>query len=153
MSRRRGKTEVPLKRDETWWLHPAYRGQQALDLVSEAGEMPHRWVRSDAPVTRTEAGLEDDSRYADLAKVLYRLNGARPGPVRGFYVIVGIAPGRYAVGQLCADPAAPVQLFEDLVFATEAEARVKAAALRAASMDMPAGMGSARAGSSPRKTA
>ncbi|MSR13441.1 MAG: hypothetical protein EXR86_02555 [Gammaproteobacteria bacterium] len=136
MNPRRSKVkaaaEVPLKRDETWWLHPAYRGEQALPLTSDAGEMPHRWVRSDAPPTRVEAVVEDDSHFADLAKVLYRLNGARPGPVRGFYVIVAVASGRYAVGQLCADPAAPVQLFEDLVFASEAKARAKATELRAA---------------------
>ena len=118
MSRRakpQPKAEVPLKRDETWWLHPAYRGEQALSLTSEAGAMPHRWVRSDAPQMRVEAGVEDGA-YADLAKVLYRLNGARPGPVRGFYVIVAIEPGRYAVGQLCADPAAPVQLLLGAAF-------------------------------------
>jgi hypothetical protein len=131
------KTEVPLKRDATWWLHPAYRGEQALSLTSEAGAMPHRWARSDAPQMRVEAVVEDGA-YSDLAKVLYRLNGARPGPVRGFYVIVAIEPGRYAVGQLCADPAAPVQLFEDLVYPTEAEARDKAATLRADSAASPA---------------
>jgi hypothetical protein len=132
MSGRGKKAQVPLKRDETWWLHPAYRGRQSLPLASATGTLPHRWVRSDAPPTRSEAIVLDDSHYADLAKVLYRLNGARPGPVRGFYVIVGVEPGRYAVGQLCADPAIPVQLFEDLIFTSEAAARDKAAELRAA---------------------
>ena len=64
--------------------------------------------------------------------MLYRLNGCRPGPVRGFYVIVGVEPGKYAVGQLCADPAVPVQLFEDLVYASEEKARNKATELRTA---------------------
>jgi hypothetical protein len=133
MSRRNAvKAEVPQKRDETWWLHPAYRGRQAFELDSAVGSMPHRWVRSDAPATRVEADLDEDHPYADLAKVLYRLNGSRPGPVRGFYVIVGIEPGKFAVGQLCADPAIPVQLFEDLVFKSESAARNKAEALRAA---------------------
>lgn len=127
----RKRADVPLKRDAIWWLHPAYRGQQTLPLDSAAGTMPYRWVRSDAPPVRAEAIVEDDSPYADLAQVLYRLNGCRPGPVRGFYVIVGVEPGRYAVGQLCANPAVPVQLFEDLVFPSEADARAKAAALRA----------------------
>ena len=133
MRARVGKPRVvPLKRDETWWLHPAYRGRQAFELDSAVGAMPHRWVRSDLPSPRVEADLDDDHPYADLAKVLYRLNGSRPGPVRGFYVIVAIEPGRYAVGQLCADPAVPVQLFEDLVFTSEAAARAQAAAMRAA---------------------
>lgn len=124
--------EVPQKRDETWWLHPAYRGRQAFELDSAVGSMPHRWVRSDAAPERVEATLDEQHPYADLAKVLYRLNGSRPGPVRGFYVIVGVEPGKYAVGQLCADPAVPVQLFEDLVFKSESAARNKAQALREA---------------------
>lgn len=134
MSGRRKPREVPLARDEGWWLHPAFRGQQALPLDgSAAGHLPHRWVRSDAPVTPAEARDDDGGLYSDLAKLLYSLNGHRPGPVRGFYVVVEVEAGRYAVGQLCADPATPVQLFEDLVFDTEAAARDKASALRAPS--------------------
>ena len=130
--RRKAKTAVPLARDEGWWLHPAFRGEQALPLDgSAAGALPHRWVRSDARPDHVESNVEDDSMYADLSRLLYRLNGHRPGPVRGFYVIVECARGRYAVGQLCADPATPVQLFEDLVYSREDEARAKAADLRA----------------------
>jgi len=99
---------------------------------SAAGNLPHRWVRSDAPPTSGEARVDDTSLYGDLAKLLYSLNGHRPGPVRGFYVIVEFEAGRYAVGQLCADPAMSVQLFEDLIYTREAEARTKAAELRAA---------------------
>jgi hypothetical protein len=133
VSKRAKSAEVPLKRDDTWWLHPALRGQQSLPMAAGAGGMPHRWVKSDDPPEKAEPSLEDDSPYADFAKILYRLNGSRPGPVRGFYVIVGVEPGRYAVGQLCADPVTPVRLFEDLVFDNEPAARDKAAALRAAS--------------------
>lgn len=132
MSGRRRSREVPLARDEGWWLHPAFRGEQALPLDgSAAGHLPHRWVRSDAPPTPAEARDDDGGLYSDLAKLLYSLNGHRPGPVRGFYVVVEVEAGRYAVGQLCADPATPVQLFEDLVFTNEAAARAKASALRA----------------------
>jgi hypothetical protein len=130
---RKRPAEVPLARDEGWWLHPAFRGQQALPLAgSAAGALPHRWTRSDAPAVATEHGVDAGNVYSDLAKLLYSLNGHRPGPVRGFYVVVETDVGRFAVGQLCADPVTPVQLFEDLVYATEAEARNKAAALRAA---------------------
>lgn len=130
---RKRPAEVSLARDEGWWLHPAFRGQQALPLAgSAAGTLPHRWTRSDAPAVAAEHGVDAGNLYSDLAKLLYSLNGHRPGPVRGFYVVVEAEVGRFAVGQLCADPATPVQLFEDLVYATEAEARNKAAALRAA---------------------
>lgn len=133
MSRRRKVSGVPLTRDEGWWLHPAFRGGQALPLEGTGlGKLPHRWVRSDSPAVCGEAGVDDGHAYGDLAKILYVLNGHRPGPVAGFYVIVEATPGRFAVGQLCADPGVPVQLFEDLVYAEEALARAKAAELRAA---------------------
>lgn len=136
MSRtRKQPAEVPLARDEGWWLHPAFRGQQALPLAgSAAGTFPHRWTQSDAPPVPMEAGVEEGSLYSDLAKLLYSLNGHRPGPVRGFYVVVEVAARRYAVGQLCADPVTPVQLFEDLVFTSETEAKARAAELRAANI-------------------
>lgn len=137
--RRRPPAAVPLARDEGWWLHPAFRGQQALPLDgSAAGTLPHRWVRSDAPVSPSEANVEEGNGYGDLARLLYRLNGHRPGPVCGFYVIVEATRGRYAVGQLCADPATPVQLFEDLVYSREDQARAKAAELREADRGAPA---------------
>jgi hypothetical protein len=124
---------VPLARDPGWWLHPAFRGGQPLPLEGTGvGALPHRWVRSDAAQDPTEAEVDDTRAYADLAKILYALNGHRPGPVAGFYVIVEAGPGRYAVGQLRADPRTPVQLFEDLVYDDEAAARAKAAELRQA---------------------
>lgn len=124
---------MPLARDEGWWLHPAFRGGQTLPLEGTGlGKLPHRWVRSDAPPVLTEAAGGDGHAYADLAKILFALNGHRPGPVAGFYVIVEAEPGRFAVGQLCADPNVPVHLFEDLVYQDETLARAKAAALREA---------------------
>ncbi len=152
MSRSRKRpAEVPLARDEGWWLHPAFRGQQALPLAgSAAGALPHRWTRSDVPAEMSEHGVDDGNLYSDLAKLLYSLNGHRPGPVRGFYVVVEAAAGRFAVGQLCADPVTPVQLFEDLVFPTEAEARDKAMALRAANPGARASQALARRSASGR---
>lgn len=132
MTKRRAKAAAAPPRDETWWLHPAYRGRQALPLGNDGvAALPHRWVDSKAPPVATDTPIDTASPYADLARILYRLNGARPGPVRGFYVIVTVEKGRYAVGQLCADPVTPVQLFEDLVFPREDAARECAARLRA----------------------
>lgn len=137
MTAKRKTPAVAQKRDPSWWLHPAYRGQQALPLDSAAGSIPHRWVHSDAAPECAEAIIEADSPHAKLAQVLYRLNGCRPGRVRGFYVIVAVDTQRYAVGQLCADPALPVMLFEDLIFASEGEARAKANSLRAIALGGP----------------
>ena len=132
MSRRRAVAEVPQKRDESWWLHPALRGKQPLPQA-DAGGWPQRWVRSDAEPARASTVEDGEGPYADFAKVLYRLNGCRPGPVRGFYVVVAVADKQFAVGQLCADSSCPVQLFEDLVFASEEDARKEAERLRKSS--------------------
>jgi hypothetical protein len=69
--------------------------------------------------------------YFDLAKLLFKLNGYRPGPVCGWYVVVRAEiEHRWAVGQLCANAFTPVQVFEDMVYASEGEARARASAMR-----------------------
>lgn len=69
--------------------------------------------------------------YQELAKLLFKLNGCRPGPVRGWYVVVCADTERsWAVGQLCANAFAPVQVFEDMVYSSEADARARAISLR-----------------------
>ncbi len=127
-------------KDEFWWIHPAYRARQSLSLAS-ADTLPegsHMWVRSDADIADPEGETGacmpvGQGDYADFAKVLYKLNGYRPGPVKGWYVVVCVKTGTaWAVGQLRADTKHPLQLFSDLVFETEDEARDKAAELRVA---------------------
>ena len=70
--------------------------------------------------------------YADFAKVLYKLNGYRPGPVKGWYVVVcaqSLArPGPSASSEPI--PSSPCNSSSDLVFETEEEARGKKAAER-----------------------
>ncbi|GAB5471136.1 MAG: hypothetical protein Kilf2KO_41660 [Rhodospirillales bacterium] len=125
-------------KDEFWWIHPALRAKQSLS-VPQVGTMPegsHLWVRSDDPpppsTRESDACMPvGQGAYADFAKVLYKLNGYRPGPVRGWYVVVCVEPGKaWAVGQLRADTQQPLQLFSDLVFETEDAARATADALR-----------------------
>ncbi|WP_227268175.1 hypothetical protein [Roseobacter weihaiensis] len=125
-------------KDEFWWVHHAYKGKGAFDLTS-AGSFPEGsqiWVRSDEvdpnAMESAEAcmpvGLGD---FADFAQVLYKLNGYRPGAVKGWYVVVCVQEKiAWAVGQLRADTVHPLQLFSDLVFETEDEAVNKAAELR-----------------------
>lgn len=74
---------------------------------------------------------EDYGDYEDLGKILAKHNSYRPGPVRGWYVIAALeADAGFAVGQMRADAACPVQLFSDLVFATEEAARQRAEQMR-----------------------
>jgi len=75
-------------------------------------------------------GLDRD-RLNQLAECLFTLNNRRFGPIPGAYVVMCTEAGkRWCVGQLSADRARPVLLFEDLAFETPAAARRAAERLR-----------------------
>jgi len=132
-----GDGEVPQKKDPYWWMHPAYRGQQALDMET-LDAMPsggYRWVSFDA-AEEDEVDpklMQDPSGYfVEFSKLLYKVNGFKPGPVSNWYVIICVeADTRWAVGQLCADPNTPVQIFDDRLFDSEDAARRCAETMRA----------------------
>ena len=129
--------EVPREKDPYWWMHPAYRGQQALDMDTLEA-MPaggYRWVRYADPGTAEPHAATDSAQpqgpFAEFAQLLYKANGFRPGPVKGWFVVVCVEPeARWAVGQLRADAKTPVQIFDDLVFDSEVAARTHAEQLR-----------------------
>ena len=128
---------VAQKKDPYWWMHPAYRGQQALDMAT-LDAMPeggYKWVAygDDAPAEAKAGSSIDPANgyFADFAQLLYKMNGFRPGPVENWYVIVCVEPAkRWAVGQLRADPVTPVQVFDNLIFDSEDAARAQAETLR-----------------------
>ena len=122
--------EVELERDHYWWLHPSIRGQQAFD--ADASQLPWCWMTQSESDTADVFNGEPVGPYGNFAKLLYKLNGYKPGPVTGWYVIVSPEPGKYAVGQLRVDPEEPLVLFSDHVYDTEDEARDVAATLREA---------------------
>jgi len=73
----------------------------------------------------------DRDRINQLAECLFTLNNRRFGPIPGAYVVMCTEPGkRWCVGQLSADRARPVLLFEDLEFDSPAAARRAAERLR-----------------------
>ena len=122
--------EVPLERDHYWWLHPAIRGAQPLN-ENGSQTLPWRWSTIEqVKEEKTLPTLEIKGPFADFAKLLYKLNGYKPGPVKGWFVVVSPEPDKFAIGQLCVDPNIPVVLYEDLVFNTEDEAREKANMLK-----------------------
>ena len=122
--------DVPLEKDHYWWIHPAIRGAQPLN--AEGGNtLPWRWSTLDEVAENEKTSiLEIKGPYADFSKLLYKLNGYKPGPVKGWFVVVSPNPGKFAVGQLCVDPNVPVILYKDYVFSTENEAREKAKTLK-----------------------
>tara|TARA_B100000780_G_scaffold66471_1_gene43788 strand:- start:2756 stop:3124 length:369 start_codon:yes stop_codon:yes gene_type:complete len=69
----------------------------------------------------------DDDKVDDLSKCLFTLNNRRYGPIAGAYVVVCIKEGeQWCVGQLNADRAKPVILFEDKVFSNPEDAQTEA---------------------------
>ena len=120
------------KKNPYWWMHPAYRGEQPLDLASFEMMSPgcFRWLSfADKDDFAADSGAA--GRFNTLAHLLYQANGKQHGAVKDWYVIVKIATdGHYAVGQLRADARTPLQLFDDLVFASVGAARDCIQALR-----------------------
>lgn len=127
---------MPGKQDHYWWLHPAFRGEQTLQ-VSDAAVIPPEtllWVDFSARYARPNDDTvlpANGGPHSTLAKLLFKMNNYRPGPVTGWYVVVCVEEDkRWAVGQLRADVTHPLQVFEDLVFDSEDEARERALNLR-----------------------
>ena len=88
-------TSEPRKKDEFWWIHPNLRGKGAL----HPGDLPgipydsHVWVEysgeSEQEEYTSERGIPfGEGNYTELAKVLFKLNAYRPGPVKGWYIVV-----------------------------------------------------------------
>ena len=73
----------------------------------------------------------DPDKLSDLAEVLYAFNNYKVGPMNGFYMAVEVTPGtRWCVGQLCADRAKPLKLFEDKIFESAEAAQEEAKKIR-----------------------
>ena len=73
----------------------------------------------------------DEDKVSDLSEYLFTLNNRHIGPIAGAYVAVCIDEGKeWCVGQLNADRAKPLILFEDKVFGSPEEAQDEAIRLK-----------------------
>ena len=73
----------------------------------------------------------DEDKVSDLAECLFTLNNRHYGPIAGAYVAVCTVEGKkWCVGQLNADRAKPLILFEDKVFGSPGEAQDEAIRLK-----------------------
>jgi len=73
----------------------------------------------------------DEDKVSDLAECLFTLNNRHYGPIAGAYVAVCTIEGKeWCVGQLNADRAKPLILFEDKVFNTPEGAQAEAVRLK-----------------------
>ena len=138
-----GSREVIQKKDPYWWMHPAYKGEQALDLAT-LDALPAGAYRHLTYAKREQYSVDPDvmqypkGNFVEFAQLLYKANGFRSGPVDNWYVVICVDPSkRWAVGQLCADPETPIWVFDDLVFDSEETAREKAQSLKGSRIDTP----------------
>lgn len=80
----------------------------------------HQMPTSAAAMSEMEGRLLgglDLEKLSDLAEVLFALNNYRIGPMPGFYVAIEVTPGKeWCVGQLCADRAKPLKVFDKRVY-------------------------------------
>jgi hypothetical protein len=73
----------------------------------------------------------DEDKVSDLSEYLFTLNNRHIGPIAGAYVAVCIVEGKeWCVGQLNADRAKPLILFEDKIFNTPEDAQIEAGRLK-----------------------
>ena len=91
------------------------------------------------PLSDLEASIMnplDVDKLSDLAEVLYAFNNYKVGPMSGFFVAVEIADGeKWCVGQLCADRAKPLKLFEKKQYKTAKAAQRAAEKMRLAALN------------------
>ncbi len=110
--------------DPDRWLKPGY--------TPSAKERPTDLDRRNPRLPALLQGLDRD-KLAEFAQVLFQLNGFRRGPVKGYYVVVETKPKEeWKVGQLCADPDAPLRIVDERSFDNSDEPLKIAEALRAA---------------------
>ena len=73
----------------------------------------------------------DEDKVNNLSEYLFTLNNRHIGPIAGAYVAVCIVEGKeWCVGQLNADRAKPLILFEDMIFNTPEGAQIEAGRLK-----------------------
>ena len=78
----------------------------------------------------------DLEKLSDLAEVLFALNNYRVGPIPGFYVAIEVQPGtEWCVGQLCADRAKPLKIFDKKVYKKPETAQRAAERMRAKDLE------------------
>ena len=112
--------------------HPVARAAPARPVTPPVGKhvMPALEGEANGLEATVLAGLDRD-RLNQLAECLFTLNNRRFGPIPGAYVVMCTDPGkRWCVGQLSADRARPVLLFEELEFDSPVAAQRAAERLR-----------------------
>jgi hypothetical protein len=128
-----------------WWMNPGYTAEAPIEFKGPSDiklnglpEFPiGTYEFLDSPEDRTTAqplrARVDEGEFSPFATILFMINGHRPGPVPGFYVIVEAIKGKaWCVGQVHADATTPLRVFRTPMYDSESEARRAAEKLRLA---------------------
>jgi hypothetical protein len=118
-------------KDPLWWVSPQFRDKVIdLDGLFEFPAGSVKLVEQDHQ-TADEPVLIEHGDFSTLGAMLFMINGHRPGPVKGFYVVVQAKRGEaWCVGQLHADSVTPLRVFADKLYDSEDAARRAAERMR-----------------------
>ena len=80
------------KKDELWWIHPKFKAKQTFNTSDINLLDKNSYILTKF---KNKNNANEDSvfpvgqgKYADFAKVLYKMNGYKSGPVKGWYVVI-----------------------------------------------------------------
>lgn len=126
---------APAHKERPWWMNPAFEPEPKteLDALSAFPEGSYELLNSleDRTTAKSLRTSVDEGDYSSFATLLFMINGNRPGPVPGFYVVVEAVKGMgWCVGQLNADGATPLRVFRTPIYESEGAARQAAEKLR-----------------------
>lgn len=120
-------------RDPLWWVHSDWKSKVVeLDGILEfpKGSVELIDQREDNSGNQKPVSIEH-GEFASLGALLFMINGHRPGPIRGFYVVVEARKGKsWCVAQMHADSVTPLRVFIDVLYPSENEARQAAEKMR-----------------------
>jgi hypothetical protein len=122
-------------KDPLWWVHPDFRdGVIELDGILEFPAGSIQLINPENPEYGEPIAVTiEHGEFSSLASILFMINGHRPGPIRGFYVVVEAKKGKaWCVGQIHADSVTPLRVFANCLYDSEELARNAAEKLRLA---------------------
>ncbi len=120
-------------RDPLWWVHSDWKSKVfELDGILDFPKGSIELVDPNEPSSKEQLPVSiDQGDFSSLGALLFMINGHRPGPIRGFYVVVEAQKGKgWCVGQMHADSETPLRVFIDAVYPSEDEARQAAERMR-----------------------
>lgn len=119
------------ERDPYWWVSPVFRDKiVSLDGILDFKPGSVKLIDREVPED-LEPVLIEHGEFSALGGLLFMINGHRPGPVKGFYVVVEAKRGEaWCVGQLHANSVTPLRVFANKFYPSEDAARQAAEKMR-----------------------